>query len=88
MLNMPLTLSATAYPDSKINNNDLITSVQIYNAAALGLTNVYHPVALMYNGTEVPQLDTQYDAESDKLIWNVWSFEMPLYSKVTFTKAV
>jgi len=69
VLTVTTTTEATHYPDSKVNNNDLLGSLQIYNGKATGLdTKDYTVVATLKDKTTVNLTDAKYSPALDRLI--------------------
>lgn len=81
--------SATGITDGHVNNNDLLTGIQVYNAAALQINADFTVQSTTQNGENVDLADAKYDAKSDRLVFaqndgtSIW---LPQLKTLTFTR--
>lgn len=53
VINIDLQMNASAYPNSIVNKNDVLGSVQIYRAKALGITSKFSVKATTRDGSKL-----------------------------------
>lgn len=76
-----------------IDKNDVLGTIQIYNAAAMGLGPdlKFEVTATTPDGTVQLGDTMDYDANADRLVWKApdgqADLQMPTLQSVTFTKA-
>uniref|UniRef100_A0A7S3CS22 Alpha-glucosidase n=1 Tax=Strombidium rassoulzadegani TaxID=1082188 RepID=A0A7S3CS22_9SPIT len=80
------TASASSMEDSKVNENDVIGDIFLYNAKALGL-DAKHTVTATIGEEQKVVGEADYDETNDKLVLKAAGVLMPSVSTLVFSKA-
>lgn len=76
--------------DGVINANDILSTLEIYNAAAYGMNNAngYSVQATFEDGTFKTLVDASYDAKSDRLIYTApkEGLKLPLLAQIVLSR--
>jgi hypothetical protein len=84
-----MSANATKYTNSQVNYNDILSTVEIYNAKALGLDSPtsYTTEVTFYDGSSAKLNAAVYDEVTDRLMLpHYYPVNLPELERITFTK--